>query len=137
MKSDEAILCGQDFIDFLVSELKQRIKIGCRDSALDYFSNNPTFHLRPLALGDVAGHALHGHSNTVLIDQPSANLDGHALAVLCPNFDFVVGEPLPVQLRIKVLANTLHIFRSHKIGEVLADYLVARVTSELFRGSVY
>jgi hypothetical protein len=48
MESDEAIFRGNDLTDCLVSEPKQRIKISCRDNALDYFSDNLTFHFRPL-----------------------------------------------------------------------------------------
>src|SRR6266404_2754355 len=60
IKSDEAILCRKDFIDCLVSELEQLIKISCRDNALDYFSDNLAFHFRALVLGNVQHNALPG-----------------------------------------------------------------------------
>jgi len=50
MESNEAILGGKDFIDCVVSELKQRIKIICGGDALDYFSDSFAFRFRPLKI---------------------------------------------------------------------------------------
>src|ERR1700682_2981228 len=117
-------------------ELEQLIQTGGCDNALDYFCYNLALKFCPLALSDVARHALHAHRDALLIDQPSANLDGNAPPVLCPHLDFVGGQSLAFQLLANVCTNLRCICRSHELGKISADDFVACVANKLLGSPV-